>query len=128
MSNLKTVEIKAFVPAKDFEQSRRFYQELGFTLAWDGGDLAYFHHGDTSFLLQNFYRQELAENLMMHLLVEDVQAWWSAVLASGVIERYAVKHVPPQRQPWNMIDFVLCNPSGVLWRIAQNIDAEDAPT
>lgn len=32
MSNLKTVEIKAFVPAKDFALSKRFYQELGFTM------------------------------------------------------------------------------------------------
>ena len=121
MSNLKTVEIKAFVPAKDFALSKRFYQELGFTMAWDGGNLAYFHHGHTSFLLQDFYSKELAENLMMHLLVEDVQAWWEAVTASGVVERYALRTQPPQEQPWGMVDFVLIDPSGVLWRIGQNI-------
>ena len=35
MSTLKTIELKAFVPAKDFELSKRFYQDVGFTLALD---------------------------------------------------------------------------------------------
>lgn len=48
MSNLKTVEIKAFVPAKDFALSKQFYQELGFTMAWDGCNLAHFRHGFAS--------------------------------------------------------------------------------
>ena len=30
---LTVTEIKAFVPAKDFELSKRFYQDLGFTIA-----------------------------------------------------------------------------------------------
>jgi predicted lactoylglutathione lyase len=33
MSNLKITEIKAFVPAKDFAKSKRFYQDIGFTMA-----------------------------------------------------------------------------------------------
>ena len=30
------------------------------------------------------------------------------------------KHVPPEQRPWKMRDFVLIDPSGVLWRIAEN--------
>ena len=33
MEELESVEIKAFVPAKDFELSKKFYQDLGFTMA-----------------------------------------------------------------------------------------------
>jgi len=121
MSGLNTVEIKAFVPARDYEQSKAFYQALGFQLAWTSDELSSFHHGHCSFLLQNFYVKEFAENLMMHLLVDDVEAWWAQVQASGVIECYGVRSVPPQDQPWGMRDFVLIDPSGVLWRIAQNI-------
>ena len=29
MTNMKTVEAKAFVPARDFALSKRFYQDLG---------------------------------------------------------------------------------------------------
>ena len=54
MHNLTTVEIKAFVPAKDFDLSKRFYQDLLFTVAWSSDGLAYMRHGNTSFLLQEF--------------------------------------------------------------------------
>jgi uncharacterized glyoxalase superfamily protein PhnB len=124
MASLETLEIKAFVPSKDFELSKRFYQDLGFTLAWSSAELAYLHHGNTSFLLQNFYRQELADNFMMHLLVADVEAWWQQVQDQQLVEKYQVRSVPPQQQPWGMRDFVLIDPSGVLWRIGQNTDTE----
>ena len=41
VSNLTTVEVKAFVPARDFALSKQFYQDLGFELAWSDDDLAY---------------------------------------------------------------------------------------
>lgn len=28
---------------------------------------------------------------------------------------------PPAEQPWGMVDFVLTDPSGVMWRIAHNL-------
>ena len=79
MSDLGAVEIKAFVPARDFALSKRFYEDLGFTIKWSDSDLAYLHCGDCSFLLQNFYNPEHAGNFMMHLLVADVEAWWHHV-------------------------------------------------
>ena len=122
MSNLAVVEIKAFVPARDYELSKRFYQDAGFTLASDGGGVAYFHAGGASFLLQDFYDESLARNFMMHLLVEDVDAWWKQLQDSGIREKYGARIGPIEQQPWRMRDFVLVDPSGVLWRIAQNTD------
>lgn len=115
-------EIKAFVPAKDFALSRQFYQDLGFTLASDDEGVAYFHCGNASFLLQDFCAPGLAENFMMHLLVPDVDAWWARVQASGVVDKYGVTLTPIETQPWRMRDFCLADPSGVLWRIGQNVD------
>ena len=122
MPNLDAVEIKAFVPAKDFELSKRFYQDIGFTLASDTDGVAYLHHGNVSFLLQDFYVEALAANLMMHLLVEDVDAWWNQLRQTDVASRYGVRLGNVETQPWRMRDFVLTDPSGVLWRIAQNVD------
>jgi len=122
MSNLRTIELKAFVPAKDYELSKRFYQDLGFTLASDGDGVAYFHHETVSFLLQNFYVKEFAENLMLHLLVEDVDAWKVKVDESGIAARYGVSVSDVRLQPWRMRDFTLHDPSGVLWRIGQNVE------
>ena len=60
-SMMDAIELKAHVPAKDFELSKQFYQDLGFTLCWGTeGDLAYLHwgdhgsHGKAGFLLQRF--------------------------------------------------------------------------
>lgn len=122
MPNLRITEIKAFVPATDYERSKAFYQDLGFTMASEGGGVAYFHRDHVSFLLQDFCAPGLPENFMMHILVEDVDAWWAHVQASGVAARYGVKVTPIEAQPWRMRDFCLYDPSGVLWRIGQNTD------
>jgi uncharacterized glyoxalase superfamily protein PhnB len=95
---------------------------VGFTLASDRDGIAYFHHENVSFLLQKFYVKEFAENLMLHLLVQDVDAWWSKLNDAGVAEKYGVRMSQVQVQPWRMRDFTLFDPSGVLWRIAQNTD------
>lgn len=122
MSTLQVTEIKAFVPSKDFALSKQFYLDLGFKMASEGGGVAYFHFEHVSFLLQDFCADNLAENFMMHLLVQDVDAWWSKVQESGVIGRYDLKIWPITLQPWGMRDFCMTDPSGVLWRIGQNVD------
>jgi catechol 2,3-dioxygenase-like lactoylglutathione lyase family enzyme len=119
--SLRVIELKPFIPARDFELSRRFYGELGFTERSEGDGVAYFLHGETSFLLQDFYNKELAENLMLHLLVADVDAWHARVASAGLAQRYGVKVSEIAQQPWRMRDFALWDPSGVLWRIAQNV-------
>ena len=119
--SLRVVELKPFVPARDFALSRRFYAELGFTERSEVGGVAYFLHDEASFLLQDFYNKELAENLMLHLLVEDVDAWHARVASAGLAQRYGVKVSAIVQQPWGMRDFALWDPSGVLWRIAQNV-------
>jgi uncharacterized glyoxalase superfamily protein PhnB len=86
--------------------------------------LAYFCHGDSSFLLQNFYVKEHADNFMMHLLVEDVEAWWQQVQAKGIASKYGTFVEPPEDRDWGLRDFVVVDPSGVLWRIGQNIAAK----
>ena len=119
--SLRVVELKPFVPARDFALSRRFYADLGFTEKSEVGGVAYFLHDEASFLLQDFYNKELAENLMLHLLVEDVAAWHARVASIGLAQRYGVKVTEVVEQPWRMHDFALWDPSGVLWRIAQNV-------
>jgi hypothetical protein len=122
MANLRITEIKAFVPSKNFELSKQFYKDLGFTMASEGGGVAYFHFDHVSFLLQDFCVEALAENFMMHILVEDVDAWWNRVNESNVTGKYGVKVSKVESQPWRMRDFCLTDPSGVIWRIGQNTE------
>lgn len=118
--NLNITEIKVFVPAKDFSLSKRFYADLGFQQRSEGGGVAYFSHGGHAFLLQDFYTKELAENLALHLLVEDVQGWSRQVAESGIAERYGVRVTKVTAQPWGITDFTVTDPCGVCWTIGQN--------
>ncbi len=119
--NNRVVEIKAFVPARDYGLSLRFYADMGFTLAPDTESVAYLHHGSAAFLLQRFYEEHHAANFMMHLLVEDVDAWWQRLTDAGLAVTYGVNLTRPELRPWGMRDFTLTDPSGVLWRIAENV-------
>ncbi len=124
MSNLNVVEIKAFLPSKDFALSKQFYQDLGFTLEWSSEGMAYLRCDKSSVLLTSFYHKDFAENLMMHLQVEDVDAWWQRVNEQNLEAKYGqygVHPQPPEERPWGMKDFTINDPCGVLWRIAQDI-------
>jgi len=123
MPNLNSVELKTLVPARDFARSKDFYQALGFQMPWSDDQLAYLHHGTCSFLLQNFYVHGQAENFVMHLLVEDVDAWHRHLAKEGIADRFGVRMGELVERPWKMREFVLFDPSEVLWRIAQNIQA-----
>jgi uncharacterized glyoxalase superfamily protein PhnB len=119
--NLATVEIKAFVPAREFEVSKAFYQAIGFAMPWSDDDLAYFDAGACSFLLQRFFVEEHARNMQMHLLVENVDDWHAHLVSQDIAARFGVEVGEPSDRPWAMRDFTLIDPDGVLWRIAQNL-------
>jgi catechol 2,3-dioxygenase-like lactoylglutathione lyase family enzyme len=119
--NLDPVEIKAFVPATDLELSRRFYLALGFEVSWTDDRLAYVRHGHVSFLLQAFDAPAFARQFQMHLLVADVNDWHAHVVSADIARRFGVSVGRPEDRPWGMRDFVLFDPAGVLWRIAQRL-------
>ena len=121
---MDVIEIKAYVPAKDFELSTQFYRDLGFNVELLGPEMAYLNIGTSSFLLQNFYVKEHAENFMMHMLVENVDGWWQKVVSQKLSDRYGVMAIAPVDQPWGIRDFVLTDPTGVLWRIGQVIHCD----
>ena len=113
------VDLKAFVPAKDFALSRRFYLDLGFTEKWGNDQAAELQLGGFRFLLQNFYVKEHAENFMMHLMVENADDWWERVQSLGLKEKYSLYMAkPPALQPWGLRVLYLTDPTGVLWHIA----------
>jgi hypothetical protein len=58
-----TENLRPFLPAKDFERSKRFYVALGFQLLLDA-DVAIFRAGRGEFLLQRYYQKDWAENCM----------------------------------------------------------------
>ena len=112
-------EARPFLPAKDFEKSRAFYEALGFEKLLDG-DVAIFRAGKSSFILQRFYEKEHAGNFMMQLMVDDLDAWWAHVQALDLPGNFGVGSPrAPAMQPWGLRVAYVVDPSGVLWHIAQ---------
>ena len=114
-----TVIARPFLPAKDIDLSERFYEALGFTKVLDG-EVAIFRVGASSFLLQNYFQKEWAENFMMQLMVDDLDSWWAHVSSLALPEKFGVPAPkPPAMQPWGLRIAYVVDPSGVLWHVAQ---------
>jgi hypothetical protein len=114
-----TEVVRPFLPAKDFDLSKRFYETLGFTKVLDG-DVAIFEVGSSGIILQRRYQQEWAENCMMQLMVDDLDAWWAHIASLDLVARFGVPSPsPPAMQPWGLRVAYVIDPSGVLWHVAQ---------
>lgn len=119
MAANKVLDLKTFVPAKDFELSRRFYLDLGFRENWGNKEVCELEIDGYRFLLQNFYVKEQAENFMMSLTVENADEWWDHINSSGLLGKYGPHMAkPPALQPWGLRVLYLTDPTGVLWHIA----------
>jgi uncharacterized glyoxalase superfamily protein PhnB len=119
MATSRVLDLKAFVPARDFELSRCFYLDLGFQQNWGNAQACEFEIEGHRFLLQAFYVKKHAENFMMSLMVENADEWWEHINVIGLIEKYDLCMArPPELQPWGLRVLYLTDPSGVLWHIS----------
>ncbi|MFS1702054.1 lactoylglutathione lyase [Alteromonas sp. AMM-1] len=67
------LDIKAFVPSKDYDISKAFYRDLGFSVEYVTDDLALCENGECTFFLQRFYQPELANNFMLQICVDNIE-------------------------------------------------------
>ena len=80
---------RPFLPAKDFDLSKRFYEALGFDKVLDS-EVAIFNAGSGGFILQRHYQKEWAENFMMQLMVDDLDEWWAHIVTLDLSKRFGV--------------------------------------
>ena len=119
---------RPFLPAKDFETSLRFYNAIGFEARKLGDTLAELRLGVHAFLLQGYYVKEWAENMMMHVLVNDADAWWRHINSLDLGNRFGVSPpAPPRAKPWGLTVAYVVDPAGVLWHFAEATGRKDEP-
>ena len=114
-----TERVRPFLPTEDFDVSRHFYEALGFEKVLDA-EVAIFNAGSGGFILQRVYQKEWAENFMMQLMVDDLDAWWAHIEGLDLIGRFGVR--PPRApalQPWGLRVAYLSDPCGVLWHVSE---------
>lgn len=115
----KVNNLRCFVPAKDYDRSRLFYQKLGFEETWYSPGLVVYRVGDFDFYLQNFYTKELAENYMVLLHIDSPKDWWTHLQSLNLeIDFPETRMRGPKKQDYGT-DIHLIDPSGVLWHFTQ---------
>lgn len=78
---------RPFMPTKDFELSKRFYEALGFEKVLDG-EVAIFNVCSGGFILQRHFQEDWAGNFMMQLMVDDLDVWWSHIESLDLPNRF----------------------------------------
>ncbi len=109
--------MRPMVPAKNFATSRRLYEVLGFRPEVLAEGLVEMHLDRYSFILQDYYVEQWANNLVFHMRASDVNLWWNRIVSLKLAERYAITAKEPHPESWGMVASII-DPSGVLWRIA----------
>ena len=124
--SLSIKSLKPYVPAKDFELSKRFYSALGFVMSEGWGGTADFSLNGHAFRLQDYYVQDWANNFMFTIGVDDVEAWHQQaldLLNSNSFPGMRVK--PPEPIDDSMVLHVV-DPTGVLLVFVQKVPAVGA--
>jgi catechol 2,3-dioxygenase-like lactoylglutathione lyase family enzyme len=110
----KITDLKAYVPAKDFAASKRFYTALGFTLVDAFGGTVDCDLDGNRFRLQDYHVKEWAENFMMVMYTDGIDEWHrhvQEVVAAGGFSEVRIK--PPEAVGRDRVLHVT-DPSGVL--------------
>ncbi len=117
-----TERARPFMPARDYDLSKRFYEALGFEKVLDG-QVAIFNAGSGGFILQRGYQKEWAENFMMQLMVDDLDAWWTHIEGLDLPATFGAQTPKaPAMQPWGLRVAFVYDPCGVLWHVCQRRD------
>jgi catechol 2,3-dioxygenase-like lactoylglutathione lyase family enzyme len=121
--NQKSISIRPFIGAKDFEESRNFYRDWGFEETPLGHNMSVFKAKEgLSFYLQDAYVKDWVDNSMIFLEVEDLTRYWNELLALKLTDKYKNVRISPIKDyEWGRECFVH-DPSGILWHIGEFID------
>lgn len=118
----KIKSIRPFVGAKNFEESRAFYRDLGFEETVLEHNFSVFKKDDIAFYLQDYYAKEWIENTMIFIEVEDTEEYYLELSALNFPQKYpSAKLSPVKTMDWGKECF-LHDPSGILWHFGEFFD------
>jgi len=114
---MKVKMLRTFVPSINFELSKQFYTELGFKILWEDDTLCQLGTPEYNFFLQPHYPKEWAENMMLQLIVEDLDALYETVLT--LKKKYKDIKINPIFTADYGRTFHLIAPAGELWHMTE---------
>lgn len=114
------IEFKPFVSVgpQGLDGSKRFYEALGFEVMWEQGNAYGIDTGQGKLVLARHEGEgadDSTKHQMLHLWVEDVDAWHAYLGDKRLEERFdGVRVAEPERMPWGLRVCFVWDPSGVL--------------
>lgn len=113
------ISVRPFIGARDFEQSRNFYRDLGFTEIILTPMMSLFQNKNAGFYLQDAYVKDWIDNTMVFLEVENLDQVYRDLLGLNLETKYPqVRLVPIRVENWGRECF-LHDPSGILWHFGE---------
>lgn len=114
--------IRPFIGSKDFGQSRKFYQELGFQESPISAGLSLFRMEQLAFYLQDAYVKDWIDNTMIFVEVENAVRYFEHLSLMDLPAKYPGARLSPVRiEDWGRECF-LHDPSGILWHFGEFAD------
>jgi catechol 2,3-dioxygenase-like lactoylglutathione lyase family enzyme len=112
--------IRAFIGARRYDESRTFYRELGFEEVIIDETMSLFKvNDDLAFYLQKYYVKKWVHNSMLLLEVDDIEACAKKLLEKGLHHKYKyVRFTEIKTFDWGR-ELFMHDPSGVLWHFCQ---------
>lgn len=116
MSSIKS--IRPFIGSKNFSESRKFYNQMGFTEAVLFHNLSYFSIEEGfGFYLQDAYVEDWVNNTMLFLEVNNLSDYLQQLQALNLPHHFPeVRLSQIQAENWGQ-QFFLHDPSGILWHV-----------
>ena len=116
---VKFNSIQPFIPSgKDFEASKALFLALGFSIHWESNGYIGFQRNTCKFILQDYDDKHFAENLMIRMTVNNLDAFWAEISQKELTKQFDIKLKEPTNFPYgreiNLIDI-----AGVCWHIAE---------
>ena len=112
--------VRTFISAKNFEESRNFYKDLGFEESIISKGMSYFKIVETlGFYLQDYYVEDWINNSMIFVEVVNVEEYFLQLQNLSLQHKYKdVKLVPIRYEDWeaNVFYTILQEYCGILER------------
>lgn len=110
--------IRTFIGSKNYEESIRFYQVLGFEVKPLDSKMSLVRVNDSlAFYLQDYYLKSWCENTMLFLEIDnDLESYWEAIKVLGLPDKFPGTKLSSviQHNDWGN-EFFLHDPAGNLW-------------
>lgn len=116
------LSLEPFIPSgSDLDKSKQLFQELGFEIEWDAGELIGFRNQNCKFILQKYDNKVFAKNLMVAVKLKDIKSFWENISKKNLPEKFGIPAIgQPIQQPYGT-EINIIDAAGVCWHFIEEI-------